>query len=95
MRCGSESYVALAPELLVAAHNTADAEPPLSRAPSDAHCSTHFAHAHHIKQPRTPDTYDGRESDAWALGVVLFALATSPLPFDPPLLLDAPPPPPH
>ena len=97
-RCGSESYAA--PELLVAAHSTADAEPPLpslSRAPSDAHGSTHFAShtpPHALKQPRarTPGTYDGRETDAWALGVVLFALATRALPFDPPLMLDNAPP---
>ncbi|KAF8265618.1 kinase-like domain-containing protein [Lactarius quietus] len=94
-RCGSESYAA--PELLVAAHNTTDAEqalPSLSRAPSDAHsASTHFPHTTHTKQPRTrtPGTYDGRETDAWALGVVLFALVTRTLPFDPPLMLDAPP----
>ncbi|KAI9443703.1 kinase-like domain-containing protein [Lactarius psammicola] len=98
-RCGSESYAA--PELLVAAHTTTtDAEAPfssLSRAPSDAHSSTTHPHsihaAPHTKQPRTrtPGTYDGRETDAWALGVVLFALATRALPFDPPLMLDAPP----
>lgn len=94
-RCGSESYAA--PELLVAAHSTADDEPPLpslSRAPSDARGSTHFTqHTPHAKQPRarTPGTYDGRETDAWSLGVVLFALVTRALPFDPPLLLDAPP----
>ncbi|KAI9436326.1 kinase-like domain-containing protein [Lactarius indigo] len=93
-RCGSESYAA--PELLVAAHSTStDAEyplPSLSRAPSDAH-GTH-SHAPHTTKPsraRTPGTYDGRETDAWALGVVLFALATRALPFDPPLMLDAPP----
>ncbi len=95
-RCGSESYAA--PELLVAAHTTTtDAESPLpslSRAPSDAHTTTTHSHsASHTKQPRarTPGTYDGRETDAWALGVVLFALATRALPFDPPLMLDVPP----
>ncbi|KAH9176649.1 hypothetical protein EDB89DRAFT_2065456 [Lactarius sanguifluus] len=38
------------------------------------------------KQPRTrtPGMYDGRETDAWALGVVLFTLATRAPPFDPP-----------
>ena len=99
-RCGSESYAA--PELLVAAHSTADAEPPipsLSRAPSDAH-GAHFTYTPHAKQQqqqqqqprsRTPGTYDGRETDAWALGVVLFALVTRALPFHPPLMLDAPP----
>ncbi|KAH9015987.1 kinase-like domain-containing protein [Lactarius pseudohatsudake] len=95
-RCGSESYAA--PELLVAAHTTTtDAESPLpslSRAPSDAHGSSSATHSHSAsKQPRarTPGMYDGRETDAWALGVVLFALATRALPFDPPLMLDAPP----
>lgn len=103
-RCGSESYAA--PELLVAAHSTTiDVESPLpslSRAPSDAHSSTTHPHhttylsasiPHHTKPPRarTPGTYDGRETDAWALGVVLFALVTRALPFDPPLMLDAPP----
>ncbi|KAH9024129.1 kinase-like domain-containing protein, partial [Lactarius hengduanensis] len=95
-RCGSESYAA--PELLVAAHTTTtDAESPLpslSRAPSDAHGSSSTTHSHSAsKQPRTrtPGMYDGRETDAWALGVVLFALATRALPFDPPLMLDAPP----
>ncbi|KAH9170761.1 kinase-like domain-containing protein [Lactarius sanguifluus] len=93
-RCGSESYAA--PELLVAAHSTTtDAESPLpslSRAPSDAHGSSSSAYSA-SKQPRarTPGMYDGRETDAWALGVVLFALATRALPFDPPLMLDAPP----
>ncbi|KAH9171144.1 kinase-like domain-containing protein, partial [Lactarius sanguifluus] len=37
------------------------------------------------------DTYDGRRTDAWALGVVFFALATRALPFDTPLMLDVPP----
>ena len=96
-RCGSESYAA--PELLVASHTTTiDVESPvpsLSRAPSDAHSATHphpttylSPSAPHTKPPRarTPGTYDGRETDAWALGVVLFALATRALPFDPPLL---------
>jgi serine/threonine protein kinase len=37
-----------------------------------------------------PGTYDGRETDAWALGVVLFALVTRSLPFDsPPAPTDA------
>ncbi|KAN0141073.1 Protein kinase-like domain containing protein [Lactarius tabidus] len=79
-RCGSESYPA--PELLVAAHSTADAEPSLhilSRAPSDAHGSTHFAQ-NHVQQ---------RLRNVWALGVVLFALVTRALPLDPPLMLDA------
>jgi hypothetical protein len=45
--------------------------PSLSRALSDARGSTHFAqHTPHAKQPRarTPGTYNGRETDAWALG---------------------------
>lgn len=33
--------------------------------------------------PRRAGTYDGRETDAWALGVVLFAVVTRKLPFDP------------
>jgi serine/threonine protein kinase len=63
-RCGSETYAA--PELLVAAHSTAD-EPPLpslSRAPSDAHHTPYAYVPQHTKQPpraRTPGTYDGRD----------------------------------
>jgi protein-serine/threonine kinase len=89
-RCGSESYAA--PELLVAAHTDEQPLPALSRAPSDARSASAPA----VSQPkshvaRTPGTYDGRETDAWALGVVLFALTTRSLPFDPPLPLDVPP----
>jgi len=96
-RCGSESYAA--PELLVASHNTStDTELPLhtlSRAPTDAH-SPHAPSAisASAKPPRArmPGMYDGRETDAWALGVVLYALVTRALPFDPPQqMLDAPP----
>ncbi|KAI9433804.1 hypothetical protein H4582DRAFT_1799623, partial [Lactarius indigo] len=84
-RCGSESYAA--PELLVTAHSTStDAEyslPSLSRAPSDAHGTRSQHRGHTTKQPRarTPGTYGGRKTDAWALGVVLFALAMRALPF--------------
>jgi protein-serine/threonine kinase len=95
-RCGSESYAA--PELLVAAHTTTiDFESPLpslSRAPSDAThphttTTTYLSASASAKPPRarTPGTYDGRETDAWALGVVLFALVTRALPFDPPPLI--------
>jgi protein-serine/threonine kinase len=47
----------------------------------------------HAKQPRarTLGTYDGRETDSWALGVVLLALVIHALLLDPPLMLDAPP----
>lgn len=83
-RCGSESYAA--PELLVAAH-TDEALPALSRAPSDARGGS-GANADSQHKSRTaarmPGTYDGRETDAWALGVVLFALVTRSLPFDSP-----------
>ncbi|KAI0028190.1 kinase-like domain-containing protein [Vararia minispora EC-137] len=68
-RCGSETYAA--PELLLASAS-ADDEPAythLSRAPTDG---------------GPEGAYDGRETDAWALGVVLFALATRRLPFGPP-----------
>ncbi|KAI0261715.1 kinase-like domain-containing protein [Gloeopeniophorella convolvens] len=75
-RCGSESYAA--PELLVAAHADEPAVP-LSRTPSEAHEPPVPAHT----EPE-PGTYDGRATDAWALGVVLFALATRALPFDAP-----------
>ncbi|KAH9069424.1 kinase-like domain-containing protein [Lactarius deliciosus] len=95
-RCGSESYAA--PELLVAAHSTttdAEVSAPLhsrARRPTPTAAAAHTP-TPHPKQPRTrtPGMYDGRETDAWALGVVLFALATRALPFDPPLMLDAPP----
>ncbi|KAH9056768.1 hypothetical protein EDB87DRAFT_1823998 [Lactarius vividus] len=89
---GSESYVA--PKLLVAAFSTTtDAESPLpsfSRVPYDAH-STTITHSHSAsKQPRTrtPDMYDGSGTNARALGVVLFTLATRALPFDSPLMLN-------
>lgn len=81
-RCGSESYAA--PELLVAAHTDEQALPALSRAPSDAHGSATTAGSQPKSRTgaRMPGTYDGRETDAWALGVVLFALVTRSLPFD-------------
>ncbi|KAI0255244.1 kinase-like domain-containing protein [Lactifluus subvellereus] len=86
-RCGSESYAA--PELLVAAHADEQSLPTLSRAPSDAHAAAAPSQPK-SRVGRMPGTYDGRETDAWALGVVLFALTTRALPFDPPLL-DGPP----
>jgi protein-serine/threonine kinase len=87
-RCGSESYAA--PELLIAAHTDEQALPALSRAPSDAHGGSTGSQAKSRSAGRTPGTYDGRETDAWALGVVLFALVTRTLPFDsPPPPLDA------
>src|ERR1700730_12933279 len=71
-RCGSESYAA--PELLVAAHTDEHALPALSRAPSDAQgvSITSVAASPQPKSriARVPGTYDGRETDAWALGVV-------------------------
>jgi hypothetical protein len=56
----------------------------LSRAPSDAHGGTAGSHSKSRTAARSPGTYDGRETDAWALAVVLFALATRSLPFDSP-----------
>lgn len=89
-RCGSESYAA--PELLVAAHSDEHMLPALSRAPSDANgTSTATSSQPKLRLTRAPGTYDGRETDAWALGVVLFALLTRTLPFDPPPTLDVPP----
>ncbi|THH20053.1 hypothetical protein EW146_g1241 [Bondarzewia mesenterica] len=82
-RCGSESYAA--PELLVADHDELEEEVHLSREPT-------ITHRHRNKPDavssgkvaqRREGTYDGRETDAWALGVVLFALVTRRLPFDP------------
>jgi protein-serine/threonine kinase len=87
-RCGSESYAA--PELLIAAHMDEQILPALSRAPSDAHGGSAGSHSKSRKAARTPGTYDGRETDAWALGVVLFALVTRSLAFDsPPSPIDA------
>ena len=89
-RCGSESYAA--PELLVAAHSDEHTLPVLSRAPSDANGTSMATSSQpKLRLIRAPGTYDGRETDAWALGVVLFALLTRTLPFDPPPTLDAPP----
>ena len=90
-RCGSESYAA--PELLVAAHTDEHTLPALSRAPSDVTGTSTAAASSQPKSrhARVPGTYDGRETDAWALGVVLFALATRALPFDPPPTLEVPP----
>ncbi|KAH9020367.1 hypothetical protein EDB83DRAFT_2527959 [Lactarius deliciosus] len=68
---------------------TTDAESPLpslARALSDAHGGSSTTHSHSaskLPRTRTPGTYDGRETDAWALGVVLFTLATRALPFHP------------
>ncbi|KAI0042430.1 kinase-like protein [Auriscalpium vulgare] len=97
-RCGSESYAA--PELLVAAHpTTLDDESALiaqlSRAPSEYHGAAYrFAKNRSTGPPapvveadvvpRSEGSYDGRETDAWALGVVLFALAARQLPFGTP-----------
>lgn len=87
-RCGSESYAA--PELLIAAHTDEQTLPALSHAPSDAHGGSAGSHSKLRTAARTPGTYDGRETDAWALGVVLFALVTRSLPFDsPPPPIDA------
>jgi protein-serine/threonine kinase len=87
-RCGSESYAA--PELLIAAHMDEQTLPALSRAPSDARGGSSGSHSKSRIAARTPGTYDGRETDAWALGVVLFALVTRSLPFDsPPPPMDA------
>lgn len=94
-RCGSESYAA--PELLTAgsrgsALKLEDEEPvSLRLQPSEegavVRCTTHSvdANANAIEPvvPRRAGTYDGRETDAWALGVVLFAVVTRKLPFDP------------
>ncbi|KAH9968462.1 kinase-like domain-containing protein [Russula compacta] len=92
-RCGSESYAA--PELLVASHTDENNVPALSRAPSDAReasiATAALPSPSKSRVARMPGTYDGRETDAWALGVVLFALATRALPFDPPQILDMPP----
>ena len=89
-RCGSESYAA--PELLVAAHSDEHTLPVLSRAPSDANGTSMATFSQpKLRLIRAPGTYDGRETDAWVLGVILFALLTRTLPFDPPPTLDAPP----
>jgi len=87
-RCGSESYAA--PELLIAAHTDEQILPALSRAPSDAYGGSAGSPSKSRIAARTPGTYDGRETDAWALGVVLFALVARSLPFDsPPPPVDA------
>jgi serine/threonine protein kinase len=87
-RCGSESYAA--PELLIAAHTDEQTLPALSRAPSDARSGFAGSHSKSRTATRMLGTYDGRETDAWALGVVLFALVTRSLPFDsPPPPVDA------
>jgi serine/threonine protein kinase len=78
-QCGSESYAA--PELLIAAHTDEQTLPALSRAPSDAHGGSAGSHLKSRTTARTPGTYDGHETDAWALGVVLFALVTRSLVF--------------
>ncbi|KAI0310327.1 kinase-like domain-containing protein [Amylostereum chailletii] len=67
----------------------------LSRAPTDGSRHVPPSARRASKQATTPPTvtmtvprkegaYDGRETDAWALGVALFALATRGLPFEPP-----------
>jgi len=83
-RCGSEAYAA--PELLLSAG--ADATPPAPEPVLSGSASS----ASSDDGPRTPPTehsalpprgaYDPRQTDAWAAGVVLFALLTRELPFD-------------
>ncbi|KAI5118085.1 hypothetical protein M0805_007735 [Coniferiporia weirii] len=85
-RCGSESYAA--PELVLGAGTGARAVRQNSGSESDASGSASAsAHAHAHAQDAPRGYYDGRQTDAWACGVVLYALATRQLPFD------APPPP--
>ena len=95
-RCGSESYAA--PELLLAIATSDDEGsdeellrigPHLSRAPTDGgrHRVSRIgagSSGSERHQPRREGAYDGRETDAWALGVVLYALASRALPFNPP-----------
>ena len=56
----------------------------LSRAPSNTHGGSAGSHSKSRTAARSPGTYDGCETDTWALAVVLFALATGSLPFDSP-----------
>ncbi|KZV66407.1 kinase-like protein, partial [Peniophora sp. CONT] len=93
-RCGSESYAA--PELLLASAMSDDEDedllrigPHLSRAPTDGgrHRVSRIgagSSASGRHQARREGAYDGRETDAWSLGVVLYALASRALPFNPP-----------
>jgi protein-serine/threonine kinase len=74
-RCGSESYAA--PELLIAVHSE-DADAPETNAPLLREGRNEGGNV----TPRRAGTYDGRETDAWALGVVLYSLVTRRLPFD-------------
>ncbi|KAI0061997.1 kinase-like protein [Artomyces pyxidatus] len=98
-RCGSESYAA-PELLVATHPTTLDDEmgpvAQLSRAPSEyrRHGSSYAAATEQEEDttgksaedtvPRREGTYDGRETDAWAAGVVLFALVARKLPFDPP-----------
>ncbi|OCB91114.1 kinase-like protein [Sanghuangporus baumii] len=68
-RCGSESYAA--PELVLGASR-------IRNVASDADDSE-------SSEAKSKGYYDGRQTDAWACGVVLYALATRQLPFDVPL----------
>ena len=95
-RCGSESYAA--PELLAAGLCGAgvSAAPGVeggwgagadgARGASREEPRAASAGALMVTvTPRREGTYDGRETDAWALGVELFALAARRLPFEPPV----------
>ena len=78
-RCGSEAYAA--PELVLGRMALSRAGSQSQRVTTTTSTSTTTESARDKE-----GYYDPRQTDAWACGVVLYALATRALPFDPPVM---------
>ncbi|KAJ8503624.1 hypothetical protein ONZ45_g10692 [Pleurotus djamor] len=81
-RCGSEAYAA--PELVMSGGRGSVASKPLPLPSNDSSTSTITATLA-TTDDRDESGYDARETDAWACGVVLYALVCRNLPFGDPV----------